>query len=145
MNCEVKGLTGYIGRCYPRKNRPQDFFTLHQLAGKVMYNRYGWGNFKGLEMHQLIEGALINVLGKQPSQESIIFYCDLIRLHKTNTISVEEFPNGKEVLKYYEELLNSNYDFEDTLQHASWLLKNTIVTPLNRFRFKNIILLDQIH
>ncbi|WP_273836213.1 hypothetical protein [Guptibacillus sedimenti] len=142
MSSELNGLTGYIGRYYPKTGRPKDFFTLHQLAGKVIYNQYGWGDFKGLQMHQFIEVALKNVFGQQPSRESIIFYCDLIRLHKTKTISAEEFPNGKEVLKHYEDLLDSNYDFEDILQHASWLLKNMMVTSLNRFRFKNVILLD---
>lgn len=142
MNCKFRESTCYVGRYYPRKNRPQDFFTLHQLAGKCLFAQYGWGNFKGLEMCQLIEIALHKVLEETASHETIVFYSDLIRLHKSKALSVNDFPNGKEVLRHYEALLDSNYDFEDALQHASWILKNTSLTQLHRFRFKNIVLLE---
>ncbi|WP_139990635.1 hypothetical protein, partial [Paenibacillus paridis] len=52
--------------------RPSNFLTLHSLAGKVIYQVYGWSNFKGEDMIQNIREALQKLQQHPVSKKEVL-------------------------------------------------------------------------
>lgn len=139
---KLTGPSCIVSRIKPVSDaRPSNFLTLHSLAGKVIYQVYGWSNFKGEDMLQNVREALQKLQQRAVSKKEVLDHYYAIREHKNELGSLGLFSHGQDLLNRYEKSLDQGYDFEDCLQHATWLLKNVRV-PQWKFPYSNIVLIQ---
>lgn len=140
----LEGRSCMISRinCAEEIERPDNYFTLHQVVYKVLKKSDSGFELSGELMFKFVRLALQEVFKEFPSKEDVLRYYHLIRGHKNSLQELKNLPKGSEVLSHYQRSIAEGMDWEDSLQSASWLLKNGYITSLYQFKFNNIILVQ---
>jgi hypothetical protein len=139
---QLEGRSCIISRlhCPEEIERPENYFTLHQIVYKVLKKSSSSFELSGELMLEYVQGAIEEVFNEMPSEETVLKYYLLIRDHKNNSADLVTTSRGLEVLNAYHRKIAEGMDWEDSLRSATWLLKKDSINSLYQFQFDNIIL-----
>lgn len=134
-----------VSRLHLKGVESYKYSTLHRIAWKILRKVNDQGVVKKLagdEMFQHITEALRLTYGTEPEEGKAEYYYSYIRAHKNNSQILRTLPDGLAILNNYQKVLKHNFDWEDSLQTATWYLKNNMVQALYQFPYQNIILVQ---
>ncbi|MEC1524475.1 hypothetical protein P9D43_20950 [Neobacillus niacini] len=134
-----------VSRLHLKGVERSSYFTLHQIAWKILRRQHNAEIVKKLagdEMIECVTEALKLTFGTEPDEQLVSYYYFSIRDHKNNLEILKTLPHGQVILTNYQKVLKDNFDWEDSLQTATWYLKNNMVNALYEFSYENIILVQ---
>ena len=143
----LNGETCFISRLKEQEVNGY-FSTMHSLVYKVLRRGNAYRNRENLQeklsgqlMFNNIRAALTNVLGYTPSNKQVLDYYYNLRTHQNYGTNINLLHNGNSLLETYQEIKNDTMDWEESMQLATWYLKEDIVHSIEKFNFNNVVLL----
>lgn len=139
----LQGNTCFVSRTKNNieQNSHIPLFTLHSIVGKIIKsgetNRYYSSRFRGGSTFLNVKSAIQETTGHTYATREVYYH---LRHHKNRCVDMKWVPNGELYLQKYQDLLNDGLDWEDSVETANWMLKQSPVSSLDRFPYSNIIL-----
>lgn len=136
--------------CFTSRIKERDFngylATLHSLVYKVLRKSNTYNDRDNLQNKLLGKKMYDNVvkatsdIGDASTSKIVLDYYYGLRLHQNYGPNLNSLNNGSDFLEKYQSLKGDAMDWEESMQLATWYLKNDIVDSLENFNYDNIIL-----
>lgn len=142
----LPGKSCFISRVKHNIEQPSaefPFFTLHSIVGKIIKkgekSSFYTSKFSGEDTFNNVKKAVKSVT------DSTLYVHDTyykIRAHKNKSFDIRTEDQGAQYLYQYQSHLEDGIDWDDSMQTATWMLKNSPISSLNNFPYQNIILIQ---
>jgi uncharacterized protein YbcV (DUF1398 family) len=123
------------------------FCTLHSLVYKVLRKSSSDNEvvqlkkrLSGEETFENVQHATASIKGIYSTRETLRYYYSL-RAHQNYGTNISVLEGGTDLLNDYQAIKKDTMDWEESMQLATWYLKNDVVYSIEKFNFDNLVLL----